>query len=546
MSTVLETQTQPALALPALARSAWYEPLLQIVRNMFGMDYRSLGLMRIGMGALLVWVAYINAAEMRIFYTDEGVLPRTVYFNSAVDPPGFSLYFANGGMPYVATLFVLQGILAFMMMIGYRTRLATIGSYIFLLSMQNRHPVLLYGADIVLRVCLFWAMFLPWGRRFSMDRLTGRVPAPANPTYLSLATIAFFVQFASVYAGGAMMKTGATWRVEHNAVAYALALDVYSRPIGHWLGQFPKITTALTWGTLYLELYGPLLFVMPVLSRWFRLFGIFFFAGLQIGFGVCMYLGYFGPVMITITLCFLPAVFWDRWAGPLGRRVAAIAGPWFSEGGIGAPPGSLVRRWVHWQRARNATRTPFVRGTLRRVLLLSFSGVRELTAATLAVVVVMWNIGNVRVASGGPWPFGRDFTSLMFTIGINQTWDMFSPNPQTIDGWFVVVGTMRDGTTVNLMNGESPAGYDKPADVANSYGCRLWMSYLISFWYEGSSDPEAFARYLGEHWNARHPRDEQFETVEIDMMLERVEHSAQGPWKSGDVEQKLVWVEWFW
>ncbi len=231
-------ETEPAISgdSPHLHPAAEpFGPFHTIARNMFGLDYRSLALLRITMALCLLWVTYVNAYEMRAFYTDQGVLPRSALIGYSE----FSLYFSGGSMPWIATLFGIQALLAFCLLIGYRTRLAAIGSFVFLLSMQNRQPVLLYGADISLRVGLFWMMFLPLARRFSIDALTARVPLAPDKPYLGIPGIAFIVQISMIYIGGVLLKTGNSWLVNHDAVAYALALDVYSRPLGQWVAQFP-------------------------------------------------------------------------------------------------------------------------------------------------------------------------------------------------------------------------------------------------------------------------------------------------------------------
>ncbi len=518
-------------------------PLQKIARNMFGLDYRSLALMRIGMALCLLWVVYTNGSNMRAFYTDAGVLSRSDLYQIYGEFPGFSLHLADGGTPYIATLFILQLAFALMMLVGYRTRLATIGSYILLLSMQNRHPVLIYGADIVLRVSLFWAMFLPLARRFSMDNLTGRtLPAPNRP-YLGIASIAFILQVCAIYTGGALMKVGSTWQVDHTAVAYALALDVYSRPLGRWLSQFGWITHTLTICTLILEKYGPALFILPVFSKWSRLLAVILFAGLQVGFGLCMVLGYFGPIMITLTFAFLPAFFWERIAAPLRQKLASR----FRR--LTASRSTRIaiscRNWLERERERTTLGRPLAQPRPIRYARFALALARDGVLILLLVVMLLWNLGNIPDKDGvfpnQPRHMPAPLLSLGYTIGLNQRWDMFAPNPQNVDGWFVVCGTLRNGQTVDLMSGASPVCFDRPSCVADSYQSQIWMCYLISYWSDGASNPEAFARYLGTGWNESHSADEQVASIEIDMMYEEI---GPGPSRS-DTTRTIVWTQWF-
>lgn len=535
--TLIETE-MPALAraMPP-ARRTWPAPVmlpLKAAQNMFGLDYRSLGLMRICMGLCLLWVTYMNGSEMRAFYTDEGVLTRQELFQNPGGFLGFSLHFANGGVTYIGILFGLQFLFALMMLVGYRTRLATIGAYILLLSMQNRHPVLLFGADIALRVGLFWTIFLPLGTRLSVDSLLGRARPPGNPIFLSLAGVAFILQICIIYTGSSLMKTGETWR-DHTAVGYALALDVYSRPLGHWLGQHEALTRFLTVFTLNLEMFGPLLFLFPIFSKWARMLGIALFAGMQIGFGLCMTMGTFGPVMITLTLALLPAFFWDRIAGPLGAKTTRMLRPLAAVKTI--RPARWVRQWIDRANRANdfAASLTLPRGT--RLLRIGRRIVFEGIVALLLAVLLLWNWAKI---PGHRNHLPQSLVTLANMTGMEQCWDMFAPDPHTTDGWFVISGRLHNGENINLFTGKA-ATFDKPACVADSYRNQLWMSYLISFWQPGSSNPSALARHLGSQWNRSHPYAQQVECVEIDMMSDPI---WPGPSKAEPTRLTIA-TEWF-
>ncbi len=169
--TMIETatrETAPALQQKKSALRKAVSPLRLVAGRMFGLDDRSLALLRMCVGLCLLWVTYCNAWEMRAFYTDDGVMPRTLLLENAGDSVGFSLYMAGGSVGFIALLFGLQFIFALMLIAGYRTRLAVIGAYVLLFSMQNRQPILLFGADDALRVGLFWMMFGALGRGLSI------------------------------------------------------------------------------------------------------------------------------------------------------------------------------------------------------------------------------------------------------------------------------------------------------------------------------------------------------------------------------------------
>jgi len=91
---------------------------------------------------------------------------------------------------------------------------------------------------MTLRLGLFWALFLPIEKCFSLDALLGRGEQPGSKTCLGVPGVAYIAQVAMMYVFSGLLKTGNSWRVDHTAVYYALSLDMYTRPLGHWLNQF--------------------------------------------------------------------------------------------------------------------------------------------------------------------------------------------------------------------------------------------------------------------------------------------------------------------
>src|SRR4051812_30186487 len=90
-------------------------------------DPRPLGLFRIGFGLVLLFDAFKRTTDFRAFLTDDGMLPRGVLR----DPSRWSPFDLVGSPAGVALLYALgvAAIVAFT--VGYRTRIATIASWLF-------------------------------------------------------------------------------------------------------------------------------------------------------------------------------------------------------------------------------------------------------------------------------------------------------------------------------------------------------------------------------------------------------------------------------
>ena len=81
----------------------------------------------------------------------------------------WSLYFISGSWVWALLLHLVAAGAAMALLLGYRTRLATLISFVLLVSLHNRAPLMLQGGDNLLLLMVFWSIFLPLGARFSMD-----------------------------------------------------------------------------------------------------------------------------------------------------------------------------------------------------------------------------------------------------------------------------------------------------------------------------------------------------------------------------------------
>src|SRR5215207_4178672 len=219
-------------------------PVLRWLRakafEVFGADLRSLAVFRVVL-AFLVFADLVNrATDLRQHYTDAGVLPRTVLTEQVLSPWSFSLNLMNGQSFFQALLFGAAGLAAVGMLVGYRTRLMTVVVWVLLLSIQWRNPLVGGSDGPLLRLLLFWAIFLPLGAYWSVDRALKDASQRFSTSFLSLATVGLFMQIAFVYWFTAALKSGPEWRVDGTALYYALSLDQIASPFGHFLLNFPK------------------------------------------------------------------------------------------------------------------------------------------------------------------------------------------------------------------------------------------------------------------------------------------------------------------
>lgn len=290
----------------------------------FALDLRSLALLRVGLGVALILDLINRGLWLRAHYTDFGVMPRQALLDTLWDSAWLSIHMYSGSFWPTVVLFALAGLVALAMIVGYRTTLATAVSWFLLISLHARNPMVLQGGDIVLRLLMFWAIFLPIGARWSIDAALdpdGEPTGTADNRYFSVASLAYIAQIAYMYLFAAILKTSEEWRTDFSAAYYALSLDQFTTPVGDWLWQQPEwvlqVLTAVTFG---LEAYGWALLLAPLLTiplfarstALWRLVAVGLFVGMHLSFAVSMRLGLFSYIVSIGWLAVLPGWFWER------------------------------------------------------------------------------------------------------------------------------------------------------------------------------------------------------------------------------------------
>ncbi|MEZ4754666.1 MAG: HTTM domain-containing protein [Bdellovibrionota bacterium] len=390
-----------------------------------------------------------------------------------------------------------------------------------MISLHGRNPLVIQGGDVLFRVLLFWALFLPLGAYGSIDAL--RIHREKNPkTIFSIGTIAVLAQFVILYLFNYLYKLHPPWETEGIAIYQALSLDQFAKPVGIWLRQYPEFLSIITKPTLLFEGFGPILFLIPIFFGPIRTLACFLFLAMHFSFWLCLELGPFPYVNAVFILFFLPSWFWERASGLIELPCKFLK--------------SLLRRI---DRSLSGVKTlPEIEASSpvwKNVLL-------NLIAAIFLFNAVYFTVGTYKDKVN--LPLWVDYISSF--VRIDQRWNMFSP-PATDDGWFVMPAKLRNGKRFDLhkafwSNQEfPPVSWEKPAQVSKTYVTQRWRKYLMNLWHpDGRKFLLHYGRYLCRDWNEVHQGADALETIKIYFMLEPTDLNTQTP----AVEKVLLWTHW--
>jgi hypothetical protein len=445
-----------------------------------GADVRALAALRIGLGTVLLLDLALRARSLVAFYTDAGVLPRPLLAEQYPVVHRLSIHALSGQAWMQALLFVVAGLADLALVVGYRTRLATVVSLLLLVSLHARNPTVLNAGDVLLRRLLFWSIFLPLGARWSLD---ARVREFDRTRVATFATAGLLLQVVLVYVSNAVFKLRGDRWIRGEAVESVLALDGYSALLGPHLAEVPALLAALTWTWFALV---TLSWLLVALTGWPRGLLALLFAAMHAGMALTIDLGVFPLVSIVALLPFLPATVWH--SVETGRVPPARFG--------------VARRFDF----RPPEVTPRLSGWYRRF--------RSTLLGVLVVLVVLWNavaLGFVTAPEGTP----SEVTE--------RSWNMFG-RPPVAETWTVAPGTLSSGRSVDALRG-GPVSLDRPPDESRFPRAR-WRKHLSRYTDRPALTP-ALAEHLCERWNRTH--EDSLVSVGVKRVRAPVDGSAVEP-----------------
>jgi hypothetical protein len=282
---------------------------------------------RIAFGALSAWNGLTLVVNTERYFSDAGAYP----FDLAGAHKSLSAFaWAPHDIDHAYAVLVAYVIVSLLMMFGVLSRVSCAALWFLQLSVEHRNSLITSDADTIFGIMLFIGIFLPLGRRWSVDawvarRLVNRWPRLCDPLWRRLPSIwsarLLQLQIAMIYGMTAYAKVQEDVWVEGRAIRGFLAMPTYSTwPKWHDHWPFMK---PLTWGTLAFECAFPLLIWFRPLRPWLLLAGVAFHLGIE----VLMQVPLFSATMLCSYIMFVPDETVERWMNALERRLGQLRRP---------------------------------------------------------------------------------------------------------------------------------------------------------------------------------------------------------------------------
>jgi hypothetical protein len=486
------------------------------------LDLRPLGLMRIAFGAALFWSTIDLAPVLRAFFSDDGVAPRSALLGFA-RANRVSVFDIAGPRWLLVAMFVLTLVAILSFMVGWRTRLAAVVTFVLVSGLHERNLYALDGSDNVIRVTLFWLMFMPSGARYSLDAVRRTAKGEPQVTHGSAMPIRLGqFQIAWVYLNTVLYKwPGATWH-DGTALRFALGLDhMFVRRLGQMVFDQRPLVAFGTRATIGTELlFLPLVFVplcRPLrgpLSRFppwlfqptWKSLAVLLGGAMHVGIACLMSVGNFSILMLSTypLLCepewIEPVIrfverrrLWQAGVGALSRcfprQPRPIAAPVRVAGRLSAWPATALHRLflpllmvtTMWFSLPEGTRIPPL--VIKRH---KFTPQLDLSPSR------MW----------------RPMALMVEEVELWQRWNMFSPKPIDHDAYLLGRGELTNGTVVDVLRGARGNGGAIVPPVLPGFFFTRWTKYISNVLAEQTKDSPwvlGLARYVCREWNTDAP-----------------------------------------
>ena len=285
--------------------------------------------MRMLVGAVLLVQAYVLWKYRDILVNPDGPLPWAIS-DTWIDPllPKLSdvvSLFASmglGAQAAIACVLALHAIASAFFMVGYRTRASAVVAWATFVLVKNSSFPYTYGVGAMLLIALFYSLFMPVAREWSLDRaLKPASAAPDPPGDASMSVLMFRLHLCIIYVAAGFSKAVSEQWWSGEAIWRALSLPQFSQFDPQPLLAAPWLLVAISAVTIVSQVLYPVLV-------WTRLRVPIVVVAELMHVGIAVFLGLwlFSAMMIALNTAAWGQSLWRALAGRRDPAAAPRAG----------------------------------------------------------------------------------------------------------------------------------------------------------------------------------------------------------------------------
>lgn len=427
----------------------------------YALSFKSLALMRIALALVCLADLIIRAGDLTALYTANGIWPAHLIKNFGWYSGYWSLHAFYDSYVWETFMFTTHIIFVVFLLIGYKTKLANIIVWLLYISLHNRNLFILQAGDDLLRLTLFWGLFLPWQYCYSIDSLKNKTKPQQNV----IANLAYLLLIFSVYFFTVSLKTSTEWRTEGSAIYYALSLDQIRLPYtGDWLYTQPFLMKILTYIVFIIEIFIPLFILLPSKKIPFRFYTFLLIIILHIGIGLTLFVGLFFIINMVTAIALIP--------DSVLNKISCF---------------------------KNSYKINFALKKKQNIYINQF---KKLIIVLLIFFNLLINLSAVQWFS---YEVAKPLRGALNAIKISQYWGMFSPSVLKNDGWFVYDGRDSFGRQHDLRVDSDYVDFKKPKHVVSMYKTDRWRKLAENMQGNNTFLRPLYCNYILNKWNAEHP-----------------------------------------
>jgi len=259
----------------------------------------TVAIVRIAFGLVAFgWTASL-APDLMTFFGRRGITPvqpSNRFWIGVLSPsaPGWAVYLTWGVLLVASACLV----------IGYRSRLASLLVFVGILSFERRNPFIFNAGDVLVRNLAFYIMLAPTGAALTVGawrrardkfwEFPKRAPWAMRLIQIQLSVVYFATVWAKV--------RGNDWN-DGTAVSYALRLDDLARfRVPTFISTNQVVSNLATFGTLAIELSIAVLVWNRKARPWVLAAGV----AMHLAIALNIMIGFFSMAMFIAYLSFVP------------------------------------------------------------------------------------------------------------------------------------------------------------------------------------------------------------------------------------------------